>query len=114
MLGKFLAESFGTFIFLGIVITSEYAIAKENDKLRWLKRGFALSVAILLIGFISLDNLTPDLNPAVSFMLYLNNDIDLPKLSTNILGQITGAILAYFYYLYLKKIYSKSSSSSSS
>jgi glycerol uptake facilitator-like aquaporin len=104
MLDKFLAELFGTFIFLAVIITSGHATSRANDALTWIKIGLALSISILLVGFVSGGHL----NPAVSFMLYLNKDIDLPKLGVYVLGQLVGAGLAYFYYLYLKKNYTKS------
>ena len=100
MIDKFFAEMLGTFIFLSIIITSGHATSRSSDALTWIKIGLALSIAILLVGFVSGGHL----NPAVSFMLYLNNDLKLEGLFVYIIGQLVGATLAYFYYIFLKKI----------
>lgn len=102
MLNVMLAELIGTFIFLGVIITSGHATTRSNDALIWIKIGLALSVSILLVGFIS----GGQLNPAVSLMLYMNNDISFEKMGFSICGQLLGAVLAYFYYKYIKKYYS--------
>ena len=96
MIDKFFAEMLGTFIFLSIIITSGHATSRSSDALTWIKIGLALSIAILLVGFVSGGHL----NPAVSFMLYLNNDLKLEGLFVYIIGQLVGATLAYFYYIY--------------
>lgn len=102
MLNVLLAEFIGTFIFLGVIITSGHATNRSNDALTWIKIGLALSVAILLVGFVS----GGQLNPAVSLMLYLNKDITMEKMGFSICGQLLGAIMAYFYYQLIKKYYS--------
>ena len=99
MIGKFFAEIVGTFIFLSVIITSGHATSRCADALTWIKIGLALSVAILLVGAVSGGHL----NPAVSVMLYLNKDIDVEALVVYIIGQLIGAVLAYFYYVYLQK-----------
>jgi glycerol uptake facilitator-like aquaporin len=99
MLGKFLAEILGTFIFLSVIITSGHATSRCADALTWIKIGLALAVSILLVGYVSGGHL----NPAVSFMFYLNKDIDITGLFVYIVGQIIGATLAYFYYVFLNK-----------
>ena len=101
MLDIFCAELIGTFVFLGVIITSGHATTRSKDALTWIKIGLALSVAILLVGFIS----GGMLNPAVSLMLYINNDISMEKMIISIFAQIIGAILAYFYYVYIKTNY---------
>jgi glycerol uptake facilitator-like aquaporin len=101
MLDVFLAELVGTFIFLAVIITSGHASNRSKDTLAWLKIGLALSVAIILVGFIS----GGMLNPAVSLMLYINNDISIENMIVSIFAQIIGAILAYFYYQYIKTYY---------
>lgn len=98
MLDKFFAELIGTFVFLAVIITSGHATSRAADALTWLKIGLALSVAILLVAFISGGHL----NPAVSFMLYLNNDLKLEGLIIYVVAQLFGASLAYFYYKFLK------------
>ena len=99
MIGKFFAEIVGTFIFLSVIITSGHATSRCADALTWIKIGLALSVAILLVGAVSGGHL----NPAVSVMLYLNKDIDVEALVVYIIGQLIGAVLAYFYDVYLQK-----------
>jgi len=97
MLDIFFAETLGTFIFLSVIITSGHATSRSSDALTWIKIGLALSVSILLVGYISGGHL----NPAVSFMFYLNKDIQLEALIVYIAGQLIGATLAYFYFLFL-------------
>lgn len=104
MIGKFFAEIIGTFIFLSVIITSGHATSRCADSLTWIKIGLALSVAILLVGSVSGGHL----NPAVSVMLYLNKDINVEALVVYIIGQLIGAVLAYFYYVYLKKYHGAS------
>ena len=101
MLDKFFAEILGTFIFLSIIITSGHATTRSSDALTWIKIGLALSISILLVGFVSGGHL----NPAVSFMLFLNKDIDITQLFIYIFGQIIGAFFAYLYYIFLNKNY---------
>lgn len=103
MLDKFFAEMIGTFIFLAVIITSGHATSRCADALTWIKIGLALAVSILLVGFVSGGHL----NPAVSFMLYLNNDIQIEGLVVYIIAQLIGGALAYLYFLYLQKYYKK-------
>ena len=104
MLDKFFAELLGTFIFLSVIITSGHATSRCADSLTWIKIGLALAISILFVGAVSGGHL----NPAVSFMLYLNKDIKLDQLCIYISGQLIGAILAYYYYLFLKQNYKNS------
>jgi glycerol uptake facilitator-like aquaporin len=94
MIGKFLAEVLGTFVFLAVIIISGHAQTKCEDAWTWLKIGLALSISILLVGAIS----GAHLNPAVSYMLYLNNDIPIETLLLYIIAQLIGGTLAFFYY----------------
>ena len=103
MLDKFCAEVVGTFVFLAVIITSGHATERCSDALTWIKIGLALGISILLVGIVSGGHL----NPAVSFMLYLNNDIKLETLGVYIVAQLVGATLAYFYYMFLKQSYGK-------
>jgi aquaporin Z len=103
MIGKFFAEIIGTFVFLSVIITSGHATTRSADALTWIKIGLALAVAILLVGMVSGGHL----NPAVSFMLYLNKDIDVETLVVYIIGQLIGALLAFFYYVYIHKYHPK-------
>ena len=90
MLDKFIAEIIGTFIFLSVIM-----IAVNSDKsLAWIEIGLALSICILLVGAVSGGHL----NPAVSFMFYLNNSINSNDLAMYTTAQLIGAGLAYTYY----------------
>jgi len=104
MLEIFIAEILGTFIFLCIVITFSVLetgkiTPKHNDSFLWIKRGFALSIGILFVGFVS----GAHLNPAVTFLFFLNNDIDIKNLIIYIIAQLIGAYFAYLYYLFIFK-----------
>jgi len=94
MLGKFLAEILGTFVFLSIIIISVNSVKNDNKLFAWLKIGLGLSIAILLVGSVS----GAHLNPAVTFMFYLNNDIQIQSVFIYVIAQLIGASLAYFYY----------------
>ncbi len=97
MIAQFLAEILGTFIFLAIIIIS--VNAKPDNSFAWLKIGLGLAISILLVANISGGHL----NPAVSFMFYLNNNISIETLIVYIIGQLIGATLAFFYYLQINK-----------
>jgi glycerol uptake facilitator-like aquaporin len=97
MIAQFLAEILGTFIFLSIIIIS--VNAKPDNSFAWLKIGLGLAISILLVANISGGHL----NPAVSFMFYLNNNISIETLIVYIIGQLIGATLAFFYYLQMNK-----------
>ena len=101
MFDKFFSEALGTFIFLSVIITSVSATGASNNSIAWVKIGLSLAVTILLVGYISGGHL----NPAVSFMFYLNDDINIETLLVYILGQLVGATLAFAYFSYIKKYY---------
>lgn len=104
MLDKFCAEVLGTFVFLSIIITSVHSTDQSSSGVVWLKIGLALAISILLVGVVS----GAHLNPAVSFMFYLNNDINIEGFGVYVIAQILGATLAYYYYTFLKNSYGKS------
>ena len=93
---KFIAEILGTFIFLGVIIT---VVNDRKSMANWLKIGLALSIAIVLFGGVSGGNF----NPAVSFMLFLNNQLSSTELLTYIIAQLVGAVAAYFIFICLTK-----------
>ena len=93
---KFIAEVLGTFIFLGVIIT---VVNDRKSMANWLKIGLALSIAIVLFGGVSGGNF----NPAVSFMLFLNNQLSSTELLTYIIAQLVGAVAAYFIFINLTK-----------
>lgn len=93
---KFIAEVLGTFVFLGVIIT---VVNDKKSMANWLKIGLALSIAIVLFGGVSGGNF----NPAVSFMLFLNNQLSSSELLTYIVAQLIGAVSAYFIFLYVTK-----------
>ena len=93
---KFIAEILGTFIFLGVIIT---VLNDRKSMANWLKIGLALSIAIVLFGGVSGGNF----NPAVSFMLFLNNQLSSTELLTYIIAQLVGAVAAYFIFINLTK-----------
>jgi glycerol uptake facilitator-like aquaporin len=90
LMDEFIAEIIGTFIFLSVII-----ISVNNDKsLAWLEIGLTLSVCILFIGSMSGGHM----NPAVSFMFYLNKNITSSQFMIYTLAQFIGAVIAYNYY----------------
>jgi aquaporin Z len=101
MLATFFAELVGTFVFLSVIIISGHATSRCADALTWIKIGLALAISILLVAKISGGHL----NPAVSFMLYLNNDIPIESLAVYIIAQLIGGVLAFVYYSYIQKFH---------
>ena len=101
MLDKYLAEFIGTFVFLSIIIISANVHNESGDALVWLKVGLGLATSLVLIGAVSGGHL----NPAVSVMLYLNNQINVEQLIGYVIAQLIGAIIAYLYYRYVVKVY---------
>ncbi len=101
MLDVLLAELLGTFIFLSVIILSIHSTNDAKNSIAWIKIGLALSISILLVGFIS----GGQLNPAVSLMLYLNGDVNFNKMIVSIIGQLIGAFCAYYYYRYTSTHY---------
>lgn len=92
LVNKFVAEVLGTFVFLGVIIT---VVNDKTSMANWLKIGLALSIAIVLFGGVSGGNF----NPAVSFMLFLNNQLSSTELLTYIVAQLIGAVLAYYIFV---------------
>jgi glycerol uptake facilitator-like aquaporin len=97
----FLAELIGTTVFLSVIILSVNAVSDSGKELAWLKIGLALSICILLVS----SNSGGHLNPAVSFMFYLNKDISFSKFIVYIVAQLCGALIAWSYYNYIKTNY---------
>jgi glycerol uptake facilitator-like aquaporin len=86
----FLAELFGTFLFILIILASGNFAAI----------GFTLAAVIFLIGNISGANL----NPAVSLVMFLSGKFDILRLFAYMLAQFMGGAAAYYSYNYVKSI----------
>lgn len=100
LLKKFIAEVLGTFVFLGVIITVvNNSNPQEAEVSNWLKIGLALGVTIALFGGVSGGNF----NPAVSFMLFLNNQLSKTELLAYIIAQLVGALLAYYVFITITK-----------
>jgi glycerol uptake facilitator protein len=94
MFPKLVAEIIGTFIFLSVII---FTVNGSKDMgVNWLKIGLGLAIAVLLVGSIS----GAHLNPAVSLMFYLNNQLPADELGLYWVGQVIGASLALILYRY--------------
>lgn len=96
---KFLGEFLGTFFFTSVIIVS---VEGFSDKIvekshAYLRIGLALAVAIILVGGISGGHL----NPAVSFMFWLNQDLNAPHLAMYVIAQLLGASASFLFYKYL-------------
>lgn len=99
MIKLFLAELLGTFFFLSVIIVTINNTKKDYFKGdSWIKVGLALAIAICLVGNISGANL----NPAISIMLYLNDQLSLENLGIYVVAQILGAVLALAFFKYYK------------
>lgn len=80
---EYLVEFIGTFFFLSVIIFTGNPIAI----------GLTLAAMIAMGGKISGGHF----NPAVSFMMFFNNKIDLVKLILYILIQFAAAFLVYMF-----------------
>jgi aquaporin Z len=85
-LTKFVAEFIGTFVFLGVVLSTREAIPI----------GIALAAVIFLIGGISGGHV----NPAISAMFYAKGEITSSQFGSYVVAQILGALCAV---MWLKK-----------
>ena len=94
---KLISEALGTFIFLGVIIT---VVNDKKSMANWLKIGLALSLVIVLFGNISGGNF----NPAVSFMLFINDQLTSTELFGYIIAQLVGALLAYYFFVNVTKV----------
>ena len=83
-LKKYFVEFLGTFIFLSVIIATGEAVPI----------GLALMSVIYWGGAVSGGNY----NPAVSFMLYLNNKLPFTDFLMYIAFQLLGGFAAYLYY----------------
>ena len=88
-LTKIIAEFVGTFVFIGVVLSSGEAIPI----------GLALAVVIFLIGKVSGGHV----NPAVSAALYAKGDINLSTFASYFVVQILGALCALMWFKYNSK-----------
>jgi aquaporin Z len=99
MIKLFLAELVGTFVFLSIIIITIDTTKKGYFKGdAWWKIAIGLGAAIAMVGGIS----GGQLNPAVSFMLYLNEELSIDKLGVYIVAQLIGATLACVFFKFFK------------
>ena len=97
LVSKLISEALGTFIFLGVIIT---VVNDKKSMANWLKIGLALSLAIVLFGNVSGGNF----NPAVSFMLFINDQLTSTELFGYIIAQLVGALLAYYLFVNVTKV----------
>ena len=84
MIPSLIVEFIGTFIFLSVIIRSSNA----------LYIGLTLTLVILLGRWISGGNY----NPAVSYMMVLNDKLNLKTMAMYIVAQLLGATVAFLYY----------------
>ena len=84
MLLSLLTEFVGTFVFLAVIIKTGDAIAI----------GIALAAVIFMGGSVSGGHF----NPAVSFMMYLHNEVDFKRFIAYIIAQCLGGLCALIYY----------------
>lgn len=84
MLLSLLVEFIGTFVFLAVIIKTGEAVAI----------GIALAAVIFMGGSVSGGHF----NPAVSFMMYLNNKVEFKRFLAYIITQCLGGACALLYY----------------
>lgn len=84
MIPSLIVEFLGTFIFLSVIIRSSNA----------LYIGLTLTLVMLLGEWISGGNY----NPVVSYIMLLNDKLDLKTMAMYIVAQVLGATAAFLYY----------------
>ena len=84
---KYLLEFIGTFIFLSVILLTWEPIAI----------GIALVAAIYLCRKVTGSHF----NPAVNFMLFLDNKLSTTQLVGQTIAQLLGAVAALCYYKYI-------------
>lgn len=84
------AELLGTFVFISVVLLQGTALAI----------GITLIAVIFLIGKVSGGHV----NPAISFIMWLKNDISSAKLVAFIVAQLIGGYLALLWYKNTRQI----------
>tara|TARA_B100000902_G_scaffold328819_1_gene325051 strand:- start:49 stop:333 length:285 start_codon:yes stop_codon:yes gene_type:complete len=94
MILDFLVELVGTFIFLAVIIKSG-----TFGNIGALAIGITLASVIYFGGSVSGGHF----NPAVTFMFWMDKKVDSAKLVYQIVAQLIGAALAYFFYKFSKK-----------
>ena len=89
MLLSVLTEFIGTFIFLSVILIT----------------GDALSIGLTLAAVIYFGSKVSggNYNPAVSYMMLLNNKLSLEKFIMYVLAQLVGATCALVYFKNIKK-----------
>ena len=89
---KYIAELVGTFFFISIILNA----LKKNTGMSSVPVaiGIGLVAAIILVGPIS----GAHLNPAVSFVSYLNNSLTQTELMMYVVAQCAGALAAKHYF----------------
>ena len=89
---KYIAELVGTFFFISIILNA----LKKNTGMSSTPAaiGIGLIAAIILVGPVS----GAHLNPAVSFVSYLNNSLTQNELMMYVVAQLAGALAAKQYF----------------
>jgi aquaporin Z len=90
LLLSFVAELIGAFIFISVVLIEGSAFAI----------GVALIAVIFLVGKVS----GAHVNPAISFVMWLKNDISSAKLFAYIVAQLLGGCFALLWYNNTKQV----------
>ena len=85
---SYFIEFIGTFVFLSVTIVTNNPFAI----------GMALATAILFGRNVA----NTYFNPAVTFLMYLNNNITFKNLIEQTVVQLTAAIAAFYFYRHVK------------
>jgi|TARA_Y100000389_G_scaffold200429_2_gene240804 aquaporin Z len=86
---QFFVELIGTFIFLSVIIITGNPLAI----------GLTLAAVIWFGGSVSGGHF----NPAVNLLMLLNKKINIQNFIIQIIAQLLGATLAFYYYTLIKK-----------
>ncbi len=102
MIRLFLSEFIGSSLLATAVITTVDAKSKNifpGDA--WLKIGLALAVIVFILAPIS----GAHVNPLLSTMFYLNDQLTLENYGIYVVAQLLGAIVGLIFFKYFKSSY---------
>lgn len=102
MIQMFLGEGVGSFLLALAVLV---CVDSKNKNIfpgdAWIKIGLALAVIVFTIGPIS----GAMVNPLLSVVFYLNDQLSLENLGVYVVAQLLGGVLALTFFKYFKNSY---------
>jgi aquaporin Z len=102
MIQNFLAEGIGSFI---LAIAVLVCVDSKNKNIlpgdAWIKIGLTLAVIVLIFSPVS----GAMVNPLLSVVFYLNDELSMENLGVYVVAQLLGGVLALTLFKYFKNSY---------